>query len=419
MLTHAPHALNETIEVRTDADGVFVIPNLAQDVFDFVVMAEGFAPEYREIKVRQGLEPLEVRLQPGAVLRVRLVDEAGLPVPDATLGLAQWGPHEHKIKWSALSGPDGCVEWTSAPSPEKYLELYAMKPDWCFARNIRPTPGGEEHVVTMRRALEIFGQVTDAVSGQSVAEVRAFPGYGGGVNHWARADTRRRDDGTYRVVLDEDQRPWGLRIEAAGYVPFVMDEIPSHHAGRLDVALEPLDSRVAVHGVVLRPDGSPAPDASVVLLMPEQKDRQVTVTHADGRFEFPPNPHARSVAAASIDGFACQALEGGTRPFTLQLQDWGRVEVTVAATLVRSCRLSSLVGSAGEDSLSALRVKQLMSRPPYLRDGQFRFLQLPPGTFLLQFRSTLEEPPHHQTLISVAPGVTTTVHVEDVEPEFL
>jgi hypothetical protein len=40
-------------------------------------------------------------------------------------------------------------------------------------------------------------------------------------------------------------------------------------------------------------------------------------------------------------------------------------------------------------------------------------------SYVVQFRSTLEEPPYHQTLITVAPGVTTTVHIEDVEPEFL
>jgi hypothetical protein len=435
-LVHAPHS-PEAVEVQTDATGAFVIPARPSgsrgNRFEFVVTADGFAPEHREIEVRSELEPVEVRLRPGATLRVRLVDAAGGPVPEARLSLEQWGRHRHNLKWSALSGADGLIEWHSAP-PGVDLDLVAVKEGWCYTRWIKLVADGQEHVVSMRRALELVGRVTDSLTGLPVTELRAFPGYGrslGGA-HWERSATRRSEDGAYRVVFSEDQFPWSFRIEAPGYAPFMSEPISPDHQGWLDVSLQPTGHGDAVHGIVLRPDGSPAAHASVALLASERRvrlhgtrftvpgqDHSISITHTDGRFDFAADPQAHTVVAVTDDGFARQAVRRDGQPITLELQPWGRVDVTVDAGFKDHCRRASLVDAASESLRNGLEIAHLTNQIPYWREGQFRFLQVPPGAYLLQLSAGVDGAPHYQTPVTVEPDVSATLHIEPVGPELL
>jgi len=431
-LVHAPHS-PEAIEVQTDATGAFVIPvgssGSRGNRFEFVVTADGFAPEHREIEVRSELEPVEVRLRPGATLRVRLVDTAGKPVPEAILFLE----HPENLGWIAVSEPDGLVEWRSAP-PEVELTFVALKEKWFYTRGINLVADGEEHVVAMRRAFELAGHVTDAVTGLPVTELRAFPGYGrslGGA-HWERSATRRSEDGAYRVVFSEDQLPWSFRIEAPGYAPFMSEPISPDHQGWLDVSLQPTGHGDAVHGIVLRPDGSPAAHASVALLASERRvwlhgtrftvpgqDHSISTTHTDGRFDFAADLQAHTVVAVTDDGFARQAVRRDGQPITLELQPWGRVDVTVDAGFKDHCRRASLVDAASESLGSGLEIAHLTNQIPYWREGQFRFLQVPPGAYLLQLSAGVDEAPHYQTPVTVEPDVSATIHIEPFGPELL
>jgi hypothetical protein len=357
-------------------------------------------------------------------LRVRLVDAEGWPVPEANLHLEQWVDHRQELKWIAVSGPDGRIEWTSAP-PKDELEFCARKPGWCYTRGIKLVADADEHVVTMRRALEITGRVTDAVSGRPIAEVRAFPGYGDGPNSWERLETRRSRESTYRVLFEEDRLPWRFRLEADGYAPFISEPIASDHPAILDVALQPLDYRVAVHGVVYGVDGSPAAGARVALLAPDHPvrlngpwleardaDTELITTEAGGCFEFPPQPKAHTIIAVSAEGFARQAIPDAGQAAGLRLQRWGEVEVTVEPALLDSCHRASLVDPTGEMLRGGLSLVHLTRQMAQGRQGQFRLKGVPPGTYALHFDDATGKTLRCRLPVVVGSGDKTVVHVE-------
>src|SRR5438105_5262393 len=65
-----------------DADGKFVVPKLKEGRWDFTVSAEGFAPVRTNALIGAATKPALVALRAGAVLRVRVIDENGVEVPD-------------------------------------------------------------------------------------------------------------------------------------------------------------------------------------------------------------------------------------------------------------------------------------------------------------------------------------------------
>jgi RNA polymerase sigma factor (sigma-70 family) len=246
LVAHEPY-VSDPCTTKTDAAGRFCFTNLDSSTFDFSVSAPGYAPEYRSVTLWGSVNPLEsttnaveVRLKTGGVLRLHAVDEQGLDVPGIEMSLEQWGEVRHKLKWSARTGPDGRIHWDSAPR-DATLELCARGSGWCYTRQIRVTADGEEHLVSIRRALEITGGVTNAATGQPVFECKAFPGYGTGEFAWERLDTRRGTDGAFFVRFEENQLPWRVRVEADGFEPFVSEAIPPEFTGPLNVLLKPVD----------------------------------------------------------------------------------------------------------------------------------------------------------------------------------
>src|SRR5205823_14455621 len=136
---------------------------------------EGFAPEYRKVTVEAGMEPLEVKLYSGALLKLLVVDDHGAPVPRVTVGLEQWGERRYVLVWSAKSDADGRIEWNSAP-PGDTLEVYAKKEGWCYTRSVHVVADGQEHTINVERELNLSAHVTDADTGQPIATCSAFPG---------------------------------------------------------------------------------------------------------------------------------------------------------------------------------------------------------------------------------------------------
>src|SRR6185369_16037145 len=137
LVHHQPQAIDAK-RFTADAEGRFVIPNLAPGRFPITVTAPGFAPEYRDVAVIPDMAPLDFQLKPGALLRLQIVDERGAEVPEARVVLEQWGEHRQVLNWNATSGPDGRIEWNSAPRDR--LELCALKEGWCFARDVGVKP---------------------------------------------------------------------------------------------------------------------------------------------------------------------------------------------------------------------------------------------------------------------------------------
>jgi protocatechuate 3,4-dioxygenase beta subunit len=419
-IVHAPFSL-EAIGVETSVEGWFAVPGLEPGSFNFTVTAAGFAPRYQEVILREDAPPEEIRLEPGSTLRIRVVDEAGAPVPDATVGLEQWGTHRHKLKWAQETDGDGGLVWDSAPGGVD-LDLYARKAGWCYTRDLKLQADGREHTIVMRPALTVTGRVIDADDGQPVLAVKAFPGYGTDEHCWERLDTRRAHDGTFKVVFAEKRDPWRIRVEADGYAPFVSEELKPDLAGLLDVQMKRLDPATAVSGLVLQPDGQPAAGVEVALLTLEHsavvqgtrfarssEDRLVVQTDAAGRFGFPPDGMAHTAVAVGDPGFALTSVRAVSGPVTLRLQAWGRIEGVVDAS-ARERPVESVVLEVPIHPDCHGRFEFGFPRVAPGDDGRFTFERVPPIPMWLQLNPGVGQGSfHHQTPVTVAPGATTRV----------
>lgn len=417
----------QTSEFNTDAQGRFAVPKLPEGLWPFTVSADGYAPVRTNALIGgpTTTAPMIITLRTGAVMRVRLIDENGFEVPDAEVGLEQWGPHRSALEWRGRTDFSGRLEWLSAP-PDMELELFAHKDGYCYSRDLKLRADGVERTFKIHHVLELHGHVKDAETGEPVRDFKAVPGYGSAERfhdaseRWYAGETVRGANGIFRLVFKEQVHPWQVRINAEGYHEWISPPLTNRVHGTIEVALRPAREDDAVRGIVLAPDRKPVSGADVALLTFEHNVRLrsrrlvgtkpwVTQTDAAGRFTFPPNALAHSVAAVGASGYAHRRLAGSADSVTLELEPWGRVVG----------RVDDRAGALGVESIEFYdptadnyqgRVSLLGSysvKPG--ADRSFAFADVPPGQFKVFVNSRNGVPYHHGTPVTVRPGETVEV----------
>ena len=120
-----PYFQEGSQEVRTDQSGVYGFPPLPVGELPVTVMAEGWSPELKRIKVSEDAGPADFRLEPGYTLRLLFVDGAGKPVPGVSVSIRNWRGakslynHKHPNVLDTgiprAANDNGVYEWTWAP----------------------------------------------------------------------------------------------------------------------------------------------------------------------------------------------------------------------------------------------------------------------------------------------------------------
>jgi protocatechuate 3,4-dioxygenase beta subunit len=175
---------SSTLEARTDAEGHFEFRRVQLGKRLLGVHATRFAPALQSIEIKRESARVEIRLKPGAPLRVRVVDHAGQPIAGVAARVNEWpsGVHSGRDRlpgrwaypgWEWETDAEGRFTWSNAP-PEMVL--------WTFTKGgymsrghhgLQATP--EEQVVKLGLPFRISGSVTDAASGQPVNEFVLTP----------------------------------------------------------------------------------------------------------------------------------------------------------------------------------------------------------------------------------------------------
>jgi RNA polymerase sigma factor (sigma-70 family) len=431
-IEHEPSS-TEPIRAESDSLGGFSMQGLPPGTFDFIVTAAGFAQNYQQVSLKEGEEPAEVRLKPGGVLRLRLVDEDGNPVGGGRVALTgPGGIYMPGMNWSAQSGADGRVEWNSAPTDGK-LNICASKyPEFAMSRGTLVEANGNEHVIQLQRVFVVTGHVTDARTGELIREeTKAFPGYGEGESSWYRGEARRRTDGTFQIYFSEGSFPCRFRIEAEGYSPFISEWLRPNLDNVVDVALQPADPLKTVRGTVWRTDGQPATGAEVALLSPEHSallgiarfaqrsasDRLIVDADETGNFAFPEEPSAAFIVAVCSNGFARVPVGDLKAAMEIHLQPWGSIEGSIDPSAgnrpVAYVMVDDLLSL---DSPGCLRLDAQAFRSKPTDDGEFSFEFVPPGLLCAWLDAGVIEDPktprfHHPTWIQVPAGETLKVQI--------
>jgi protocatechuate 3,4-dioxygenase beta subunit len=237
----------------TGSDGRFEVRNLRKARHAIVVVADGFAPEKVEANLEEGrAEPLAVRLKPGHLLRIRVIDPSGAPVEGADVALESW---EVKTNLNCASRPMLAGFSNGDRRRPATLEICVLKPGYGISRNNRLEADGSEHVITIKPEFRVTGRVTDAETGGGIPSFKAVPGYGS--QRWDYGDVAYGRDGLYELRFREQRTPYFVRIMAEGYE--IAEAGPFDDQGsprEFDFELRRSSLKSVARGVVLNPDGS-------------------------------------------------------------------------------------------------------------------------------------------------------------------
>ncbi len=248
----------------TDDRGEFALENCEPGPSIVTVQAEGYAPRFRDVRVEAGAAPVVITLpEPGATLRVKVVDVEGKPVAGAILGVDTWRGHR-SLEFRKEAGADGRIEWRSAPRDVMLCDVF--KPGYMSSRELALTASDREHVVTLYPELVISGRVTDAETGRPLPTFRLIRGRKYKLwkeTRWDENEAVVLAGGRYSTRFHEPCEAFFVRVDAPGYQPAESRAFHSTDKSQtFDVALR---RGGGLSAVVLRPDGQPAAGAEVVL----------------------------------------------------------------------------------------------------------------------------------------------------------
>ena len=326
----------------TDAAGRFELFNCKSKKSIVTVEAQGYAPQFLPVSVTtdqpQQNQQLEFRLEPGKVLKLRVVDDRGNPLEGVMVVTDTWRGYR-TLEYNRRTGSDGTLQWDSAPADTVLFDL--LKQGYMAARNTPLTASAEVQIVTLHPELVISGRVLDAQTKKNVKSFRIIRGQNQAnseTTYWRRNDVASFTDGRFTYRIDEPILGWLLEISADGYRP-VQSRVFKSDEGQatFNVLLQPADGPT---GRVVDVQGQPVENA-VVVLASENKNVHMkqgwvdlnnssadrTTSAADGRFSFVPQDDENFLVMVFHDlGYAEVTHTQLETNADIKLQPWGRIE---------------------------------------------------------------------------------------------
>lgn len=407
----------------SDTQGRFSFHSVAGGEMLFSVMAKGLSPASKTVNVQPGMDELLFRLGTGSTIRAHVQDESGNPVANARVGL-EGRPGEaayDAYEFSGNTDDQGDFAWDSAP--DQPMPFYIFHPGFEAKRGVRLRPN-EENTVTMRRSREVQGQVLDATTEQPVTKFSLRTGQASPDNANLFGVIRNQEfsaaDGKFSLSIDEESDD-AIAAYADSYSD-IIQRMPQAQNGVVQMTLR-LKPSAGISGVVLAPDGTPAPGVSVAFaaegprstiqltggrLRSFNQRSRVTITDADGHFQISSVPDEGMVAAAGEPGFGRAPLIEVRNSGILQLQAWGRIE--------GSLRIGGQPGVGKELLFNLSQVGIMADFNGYKAttddQGQFTIEKVPPGdgSIVRLIRTSPNSWSHSDsTPVTVLAGQTTEV----------
>jgi hypothetical protein len=330
------HALREAV---SGADGVYQVRGCGSGISAVVASAKGCATEVHEHWIGPAPEPVDFRLKPGGVVRIRVVDEHGKPCPGARVHLL---PQRRYANFefdnvNQIVDRDGRWEWREAPREQ--IPACVQFPDGARSDNQQLARDKEEYLFK-ETILTVTGAVVDRITRQPIKSFRVLEAIRpGGPQELYYENARYVDDGRYQVRLSDQPFPHVVRIEAEGYQPQLSRDIMvKEKAARVDFELTAGQN---VEGVVLTPAGLPAAAAKMAVAV---GDNSFTITNGDllgrspvvdvretdasGHFRFPPQDRDYYLVIIHPSGHAWFRPIPRSNRRRITLDPWARAEGT-------------------------------------------------------------------------------------------
>jgi len=324
-------------KTKTDDQGRFEFGQVDYGTEILTVQAEGYAPELKEIGIRQDMGPVEFTLEPGYSIYGRVVDVNGNPIDEAYVNVDEWRGYS-TIEWNTRTDKDGRFVWDSAP-PDK-IEIGVSKNGYMSNRDNSLVASQDEYEIVLGPQLKVSGTVVDADTGEPIEIFTATKGiqWQGGSMRWQTGSSFVKDftDGKYQWEFKTPYPGHLIRIDAEDYMPAV-SRVFDNNEGNVRFDFKLAKGRLP-QGIVYLPDGEPAVDAEVCVVtkgryvffyngrFTDKRRSLYVTTDDDGTFELTPQTEPYKLVAIHDEGFAQVTEEQFLESPEIYLQKWGRVE---------------------------------------------------------------------------------------------
>lgn len=198
----------------TDASGKFsYVFEPGHDVV-LTVQAEHYAPEMLRFTMGQARQNVTIKLSPAHWIGGKVVNAAGVPVPNATLFLENWRGCR-SMREFLQADPQGQFHWNDAPADA--VTFYVSGQGLRHADH-ELTPDHRQ-IITLGPPINIRGIVTDANTGKPIAKLDVWGTFPGAPpdRGWELSNNGS-SNGRFEFSYDRTE-PYLLRASAPGYLP--------------------------------------------------------------------------------------------------------------------------------------------------------------------------------------------------------
>ncbi len=399
-------------KTTTDPKGRFKIHVQSTTESHLSLQKDGFTQLSQPLSEALPDQELDIKMNTGRMLRIRVTDLDGVPIPEAYIS-----PLNRNLAFRPLnSATDGTGIWQSGSLPDHSISLEVLRAGF---RSSHLTPRLEQTdviEVQLTPTPTITFTVADAKTGQFIPEFAVTPGnlYAGMLTpHWEHYLASQGRNGRLENRIDRPLMNGGSRvflISAENYLPKKTE--PYGTIDR-DLAIHvELEEATPIRGWITTRLGSAPREAIVVALNRNEilgvispgyqgivaAAKRERKTHAlaenDGQFRIFPGLDTAALIVASESGFALVNEPSNTTPFQVELAPYAQVSGFVRGI---SSDVSLRNPTTRHTSTAPLSVT-LKAAPNEL--GAYHFHSIPPGTYEIG-RSAGADPTHAGPKISV------------------
>ncbi len=144
---HAPENAAVQGEFKTGSKGEFQVTVDASHVGSLSIQREHFSPEKIDLSNVPAKEPLNIALQRGRMLRLKVVDTQGQPIPNAWVQLGVW----RGISLNEFHQTNAAGEFTWTAAPEDDVQVSVSHQHYEAAVLLAVKASDETRIVTLRQ----------------------------------------------------------------------------------------------------------------------------------------------------------------------------------------------------------------------------------------------------------------------------
>ena len=408
-----PYSQRGSQETKSNEKGEYRFPTMKPGSSTRVtVLAPGFEPQTRVVKIRKDMPATDFSLKPGKKLQIQFVDESGNPIPNVYVSIESWRgckamynnrhPNvvESKIPWHSDS--NGMYTWDWAPGDPVAFNFGARK--YASRRNVELAAAEKPHEIKLNKEMYLSGTVRDE-QGENLESFTVIPmTVLRSSTHERRDDAFVAKDGFFEVDSNREGAGFQVKIEAEGYQTHVTKvyrigdefeplEIIMKAAEFLDYQVTDVDGEPAVGTQVL------IAESNERLMLNYHKDLSNTFsrkisTNNKGMFKLEPATNPRTIIVRSEDGYREVADLPENPVNKIKLEPWYEVSAKVQH-----------FGKSKQSAISASPIRFIHDKSLHIQQRHFEtansedtfvFKKLPRMPFSITFTESRELDPRER-----------------------